>query len=71
MIGDHSAAEPVSRLAQTKLVKRKTDPSDRRRSLVVTTLAGDRSLAKLAIVHLARLRENKNAFLNLFSVGDE
>ena len=40
MIRDHSAAELVSRLVQAKLVKRKTDPSDRRRSLVIMTVEG-------------------------------
>ena len=68
MIRDHSAAELVSRLVQAKLVKRKTDPSDRRRSLVIITPSGDRRLARLAAVHLERLRENKDAFLNLFAV---
>ena len=71
MIRDHSAAELVSRLVQAKLVKRKTDPSDRRRSLVIMTPSGDRRLAQLAAVHLERLRENKDAFLNLFNVDQE
>ncbi len=71
MIRDHSAAELVSRLAHAKLVRRKTDPSDRRRSLIVMTPAGDRALARLAAVHLARLRENKDAFLNLFNAHGE
>jgi DNA-binding MarR family transcriptional regulator len=71
MIRDHSAAELVSRLVQAKLVKRKTDPSDRRRSLVIMTPSGDRRLAQLATVHLERLRENKDAFLNLFDVDPE
>jgi len=71
MIRDHSAAELVSRLVQAKLVRRKTDPSDRRRSLVIMTPAGDRRLAQLAAVHLERLRENKDAFLNLFSFDQE
>ncbi len=71
MIRDHSAAELVSRLVQAKLVRRKTDPSDRRRSLVIMTPAGDRHLAQLAAVHLERLRENKDAFLNLFSFDQE
>ena len=71
MIRDHSAAELVSRLVQAKLVKRKTDPSDRRRSLVVITPSGNRRLARLAAVHLERLRENKDAFLNLFDVDPE
>jgi DNA-binding MarR family transcriptional regulator len=71
MIRDHSAAELVSRLELAKLVKRRTDPNDRRRSLIVMTPAGDRRLAQLAAVHLERLRENKDAFLNLFSFGQE
>ncbi|HXY59131.1 MAG TPA: MarR family transcriptional regulator [Methylocystis sp.] len=66
MIRDHSAAELVSRLVDAKLVRRKVDLTDRRRSLIVLTPAGDRSLAKLAAAHLERLRANKDAFLNLF-----
>ena len=71
MIRDHSAAELVSRLVHAKLVKRKTDPSDRRRSLVIMTPSGDRRLAQLAAAHLERLRENNDALLNLFNVGSE
>ncbi len=71
MIRDHSAAELVSRLVHAKMVKRKTDPSDRRRSLVIMTPSGDRRLAQLAAVHLERLRENNDALLNLFNVGSE
>jgi DNA-binding MarR family transcriptional regulator len=66
MIRDHSAAELVSRLVEAKLVRRKTDSVDRRRSLLIITSAGERNLSKLAAVHLARLRENKDAFINLF-----
>ncbi len=40
MIRDHSAAELVSRLVHAKLVRRKTDPSDRRRSLLIVTSIG-------------------------------
>jgi DNA-binding MarR family transcriptional regulator len=71
MIRDHSAAELISRLVQAKLVRRKTDPSDRRRSLVIMTPAGDRRLAQLAAVHLDRFKENKDALLNLFSFDQE
>jgi DNA-binding MarR family transcriptional regulator len=70
LIRDHSAAELVSRLVQAKLVKRRIDPSDRRRSLVIMTPSGDLRLAQLAAVHLERLRENKDAFLNLFNSAD-
>lgn len=71
MIRDHSAAELVSRLVQSKLVRRKTDPSDRRRSLVVLTPSGDRRLAQLAAAHLKRLRASKGAFLDLFDTREE
>jgi DNA-binding MarR family transcriptional regulator len=66
MIRDHSAAELVSRLVEAKLVRRRTDAVDRRRSLLIITSSGERNLSKLAAVHLARLRENKDAFVNLF-----
>lgn len=66
MIRDHSAAELVSRLVQARLVRRKIDPVDRRRSLLVMTSAGDHHLARLASVHLKKLRDIKPAFLNLF-----
>ena len=71
MIRDHSAAELVSRLAQAKLVRRKTDPTDRRRSLVVMTGAGDRRLSELAAVHLKKLRETKGVFFNFFRTAAE
>jgi DNA-binding MarR family transcriptional regulator len=69
MIKDHSAAELVSRLVQAKLVRRKTDSTDRRRSLVILTPTGDRCLAHLAAVHLKKLRASKGAFLELFNAG--
>lgn len=68
MIRDHSAAELVSRLVQAKLVRRRTDPDDRRRSLIVMTPLGSRRLDQLAVVHLQALRENKGVFLNLFDI---
>lgn len=71
LIRDHSAAELVSRLEQAKLVKRKNDPLDRRRSLVVLTALGDRRLAQLAFVHLRKLRAEKSSFLPLFQSAQE
>lgn len=68
MIRDHSAAELVSRLVQAKLVRRKTDPEDRRRSLIVMTPLGNRRLDQLALIHLNKLREYRGAFMNLFDV---
>lgn len=66
MIRDHSAAELVSRLVQAKLVRRKTDPLDRRRSLILMTALGSRRLDELAKIHLEKLRESKESFLELF-----
>ncbi len=71
MIRDHSGAELVSRLVHAKLVRRQTDPTDRRRSLLIMTPTGDACLARLAAVHLERLRENKDAFLNPFIADRE
>ena len=71
MIRDHSAAELVSRLTHAKLVRRKTDPKDRRRSLVVLTRTGERRLFELAAVHLKKLRESKAAFATLFRIAAE
>ncbi len=68
MIRDHSAAELVSRLEGADLVKRRTDPDDRRRSLLIITAQGDKSLTRLAAVHLVRLRESKDVFMKLFKV---
>ena len=65
MIKDHSAAELVTRLAEAKLVRRRVDPADRRRSLVLMTPLAHRALAKLAALHLARLRGDRDTLLNL------
>ncbi len=70
MIRDHSAAELVSRLVQAKLVRRRTDPADRRRSLIILTAAGDRRLSDLAAAHLKKYRETKRAFIRLFRRAD-
>lgn len=66
MIRDHSAAELVSRLVGAKLVRRKPDPADRRRSHLLITPSGDRILSVLAAAHLERLREFQEAFLKPF-----
>ncbi|QGM47985.1 MarR family transcriptional regulator [Methylocystis heyeri] len=71
MIKEHSAAEMVSRLVQAKLVRRKTDPTDRRRSLVVLTASGERCLSHLASVHLCELRKSESAFLDLFNAAKD
>ncbi len=71
MIKDHSAAELVSRLAQAKLVRRKTDPADRRRSFVIMTASGDRCLTHLGAIYLKQLRSSKGAFLDLFNAGKD
>ena len=69
IIRDHSAAELVTRLVGAKLVKRKSDPADRRRSHLLITPSGDRVLSALAVAHLERLREFQEAFLKPFKVN--
>lgn len=71
MIKEHSAAEMVSRLVQAKLVRRKSDPMDRRRSLVVLTASGERCLSHLALLHLMELRKSESVFLDVFNAGGE
>ena len=68
MIRLHSAAELVSRLEIGKLVRRESDRDDRRKSLLVTTAAGERCLADLAAVHLEHLRAVEDSFLKPFKV---
>lgn len=67
MIKNHSATELVSRLENARLVSRKTDKTDLRRSLIVITNLGNRKIDKLAAIHLNRIRNEKIAFLNLFN----
>ncbi len=71
MIKEHSAAEMVSRLVQAKLVSRKSDPMDRRRSLIVLTASGERCLSHLALLHLMELRKRESVFLDIFNAGGE
>ncbi|MFY9655423.1 MAG: MarR family transcriptional regulator [Methylocystis sp.] len=68
MIRDHSATELVSRLVRAKLVQRKSDPADGRRSYLHITPRGERVLSTLALAHLERLREFRKAFLKPFKV---
>jgi len=55
-IRHHSAVGQVDRLEGLGLVRRHTDPADRRRVLVTTTARGDRTLARLAAAHRAELQ---------------
>ena len=71
MIKDNSAAELVSRLVQAKLVRRRLDPADRRRSLLVLTASGHRRLSQLAAIHLKELRKSEGAFIDLFKAGSD
>lgn len=70
MIRDHSAAELVSRLVGAKLVRRKSDPADRRRSHLLMTALGERVLSNLALAHWERLREFREAFMKPFKVEE-
>lgn len=67
MIKKHSATELVNRLEKAGLVFKTADTDDKRKSLVVITNIGNRKLDRLATLHLNRLRNEKNIFLNLFS----
>ena len=69
MIRDHSATELANRLLAAGFVRRKEDPNDGRRSLLLLTAKGEKCLAELAQMHLTRLKENKDAFLNLFEAA--
>jgi DNA-binding MarR family transcriptional regulator len=51
----NSAVELVDRAARSGLVKRKIDPEDLRRSLVVLTPKGSEVLSRLVRAHLAEL----------------
>ena len=69
MIRDHSATELVARLTSANLVKRHDDPKDGRRSFLSLSAQGEKCLADLAQTHLMRLKENQDAFLNLFEAN--
>ncbi|WP_079211307.1 MarR family winged helix-turn-helix transcriptional regulator [Brucella pituitosa] len=56
VIAPHSATELVSRLVEADLVRRETDPADRRRQRILLTLKAEDILHRLTETHLAELR---------------
>ncbi len=55
-IRHHSAVGLVDRLAARDLVRRQSDPSDRRQVRIQLTRRADRALARLSLVHRDELR---------------
>lgn len=64
-IQHHSAVEAVDRLVERGLVLRSKAPSDRRQVLVQLTPRGEAELEKLTACHLAELRENGPALVEV------
>jgi DNA-binding MarR family transcriptional regulator len=56
VIAPHSATELVGRLVDANLVRRETDPDDRRRQRILLTAKADHLLQRLTETHLAELR---------------
>ena len=56
VIRHHSAVELVDRMVSSGYLRRRTDPSDRRRAILILTPAGERVLAELSAEHRAELR---------------
>lgn len=56
VIRHHSAVELVDRMVGSGYLRRRTDPSDRRRAILTLTAAADRVLAELSAAHRAELR---------------
>ena len=56
VIRHHSAVELVDPMVSSGYLRRRTDPSDRRRAILILTPAGERVLAELSAAHRAELR---------------
>ena len=56
LVRQHTAVELVNRLERSGLARRKTDPHDKRRALVVLTRKGAQRLRSLSAAHLAELK---------------
>lgn len=56
LIRHHTAVELVDRMVKLKIIRRSTDPSDRRRVLLGLTAAGERRLRRLYQIHVHELR---------------
>lgn len=58
LLKSHTAVGLVNRLSSAALVRRKTDPTDGRRVLLVLTAKGDRLLKQLSTAHLREIRRS-------------
>lgn len=56
VIRHHSAVELVDRMVSSGYLRRRTDPVDRRRAILVLTASAERALAELSAAHRAELR---------------
>ena len=56
VIRHHSAVELVDRMVSSGYLRRRTDPGDRRRAILVLTASAERVLAELSAAHRAELR---------------
>lgn len=56
VIRHHSAVELIDRMVSSGYLRRRRDPSDRRRAILILTAAGERVLAELSAAHRAELR---------------
>lgn len=56
VIAPHSATELVGRLVEADLVRRETDPADRRRQRILLTTKAEDILHRLTETHLTELR---------------
>jgi len=65
LLKHHSTVELVDRLVEFGLVKRSTDPADRRRVLLVLTAKARKLLTSLSAAHLEELRRFRPVFQNL------
>lgn len=57
LLRHHSVVELVDRLGRLGLIKRRTDPRDRRRVRIVLTRKAERLLTSLSTAHLEEIRQ--------------
>jgi DNA-binding MarR family transcriptional regulator len=56
LIRHHTAVELVDRMVRLKIIRRSTDPTDKRRVLLELTKEGERRLRRLYQIHVHELR---------------
>ncbi|HEY4367565.1 MAG TPA: helix-turn-helix domain-containing protein [Steroidobacteraceae bacterium] len=70
LLRHHSTVERVNRLAALKLVRKSTDPEDRRRVQVVLTAKAEKLLAALSATHLEELRRLRPSLQVILDLDD-